>query len=102
MGTINRVLQRVELQFGLCRCNGIDSQRSRKLNQVQKNIRQFGANGVKLCRCQLTTLSLSYPLEVFEQLTRLHDKGGREILWRMELLPISLHSKLVELLGEFS
>src|SRR5258706_15273343 len=43
---LDRILELVEVQLGLGRGNGIDTERGRELNQIQQHVSHLGTHGV--------------------------------------------------------
>jgi hypothetical protein len=93
----DRVPQRVDPHLGLRGRDRIDAQRVARLDQIEQDIGHLGPHGLALLRRRRPALRLGHPLEMLQQLPRLHDHRRGQVLREMELLPLALPGELVEL-----
>lgn len=70
--------------------------------QVDQHIANLLADGSKVVGGERATFLRSEPLKMLQQFTRLHAQGHRQVLRRVELVPVPLLGEGAELVGKSS
>lgn len=97
---VGGVLLRVQRNLRLRGFHGVDTEHVAELDEVKEYIRDLAAHRFEFLWGKRAALFFRQPLEVFEQLARFHDQRGRQVLGRVELLPIAGLGKFALLLAK--
>lgn len=100
LGTVDGVFLRIQRNLRLRCFHGVDAKHVAELDQVKEHIRDLAADRFEFFWWECAALFFRQPLEVFKQFARFHDQRGRQVLGRMELLPMAGLGKLALLLAK--
>ena len=99
---LRRVLLRVDLHLAPRRRGQVDAQLVGEPHQVEQHVGHLVADLRQLLCRQPARLVFAQPLEVLEQLGRLDAERHRQVLRRVELIPVALVGEAAQRLGEFA